>query len=147
MLKTLIRYLNVIARGLEIAISIIVLLAVIWEIIQLRDLFAQLVLETESMALFHVFLEDVLTIVIGLEFFRMLCFSDVFTVLEVLMFVLARHMIVNDTSAMENLLTVMGIVVVVLLNLYLRRSKVKKTAEEDGDLLGTLEEADEDLPA
>ncbi|MEI3339994.1 MAG: hypothetical protein V8R80_08685 [Eubacterium sp.] len=41
------------------------------------------------------------------------------TVLEVLMFCIARHMIVHDTSAVENLLTIVGIAVIFVIKKYL----------------------------
>lgn len=132
MIKKVIGSLNALARGLEIGISIIVLLAVFVQIFALRGLFVQLVVGTESMYAFHIFLNSVLTIVIGLEFFRMLCYSDASTVLEVVMFVLARHMIVNETSALENLLTVVGIGIVVLLDVLLEFWKHKRKEPKSG---------------
>ena len=41
------------------------------------------------------------------------------TVLEVLMFVVARHMIVHDTSAVENLLTIICIAIIFIIKKYL----------------------------
>ena len=132
--RKLIKYLNLFARGLEIVISVIVLFAVIIQIFSLRNLLYVFVLNTDSMRSFHTFLDNVLILVIGLEFFRMLCFTNADTVLEVVLFVLARHMIVTEASAMENLLTVIGIAIVVLLNLALKYYKTKtKERKHDGE--------------
>lgn len=131
--QKLVRYLNLFARGLEIVISIVVLFAVLVQICSLRNLLYIFVLNTDSMRAFHTFLDNVLVLVIGLEFFRMLCFTNADTVLEVVLFVLARHMIVTEASAAENLLTVLGIAVVVLLNLVLKcyKRKMKESGPED----------------
>lgn len=131
--QKLIKYLNLFARGLEIVISVIVLFAVIVQIFSLRNLLYIFVLNTDSMRSFHTFLDNVLILVIGLEFFRMLCFTNADTVLEVVLFVLARHMIVTEASAAENLLTVIGIAIVVLLNLTLKyyKTKTKERKRED----------------
>ena len=42
----------------------------------------------------------------------MLCKPDVDTILEVVMFVIVRHMVVLDTSAVENLLTIIGMAII-----------------------------------
>ena len=39
----------------------------------------------------------------------MLCKPDTDTILEVLMFVIARHMIITETSSLENLVTIVGV--------------------------------------
>lgn len=124
----LVRCLNVFARVLEIVISIIVLLAVVTQIASLPNLFYVFVLNTESMYAFHAFLDNILILVIGLEFFRMLCFTNTDTVLEVVLFVLARHMIVAESTALDNLLTVIGIAIVMVLHLALKHYK-RKTKE------------------
>ena len=89
--KRIVKYLNLFARGLEIVISVIVLFAVLIQIFSLRNLLYVFVLNTDSMRSFHTFLDNILVLVIGLEFFRMLCFTNADTVLEVVLFVLAAH--------------------------------------------------------
>jgi len=121
----LIQYLNVFARALEIAISVVVLIAVVAQLASLPTLFYVFVFHNDSMRSFHTFLDNVLILVIGLEFFRMLCFTNTDTVLEVVLFVLARHMIVAESTALDNLLTVIGIAIVMVLHLALRHYKRK----------------------
>lgn len=55
------------------------------------------------------FMESVLDIVIGIEFVKVLCKPDTKDVIEVLVFFIARFMIVHETSAAENLLAVVSI--------------------------------------
>lgn len=121
----LVQYLNVFARALEIAISVVVLVAVVTQLTSLPTLFYVFVFHNDSMRSFHTFLDNVLILAIGLEFFRMLCFTNTDTVLEVVLFVLARHMIVTESTALDNLLTVIGIAIVMALHLALRYCKRK----------------------
>jgi len=60
------------------------------------------------------FLERSLDIVIGIEFIKMLIKHSPGSSLEVLMYAIARHMVVGHESAMENLLSVCSIAVIFL---------------------------------
>lgn len=133
MIQKLVRYLNLIARGLEIAISVVVLFAVVAQFASLPTLFRVYVFGNDSMKSFHTFLDNILTLAIGLEFFRMICFSNADAVLEVILFVLAHHMLVSGTTALDNLLNVIGIAIVVLLNILLKyyKRKTNETKTED----------------
>ena len=55
----------------------------------------------------------------------MLCTTDVNTVLEVIIFVLARHLIVYELSAIDSLLTVIGIVIIFLVKKYYNQKEVE----------------------
>ncbi len=129
----LVQYLNIFARALEIAVSVAVLIAVVVQITSLPTLFYVFVFHNDSMRSFHTFLDNVLILAIGLEFFRMLCFTNTDTVLEVVLFVLARHMIVAEATALDNLLTVIGIAIVMALHLALRYYKQKNIEEKLDD--------------
>ena len=133
MSKKIVRILADIARILEIAVSVIVLSAIILQFSAVPTLFRVYVLGNDSMRSFHTFLDNILTLAIGLEFFRMVCFSDADAVLEVVLFVLAHHLLTSGTTALDNLLTVIGIAIVVLTNLLLKyfRRKIGEAEPKD----------------
>ena len=54
-------------------------------------------------------LEEALEIAIGVEFIKMLCLHTPGTILEVLLFAIARHMIVKENTAVEALLGIVAI--------------------------------------
>ena len=54
-------------------------------------------------------LDDAITLAIGAELIKMLCKHTPETVIEVLAFALARHLIVVQTTPLENLITVIAI--------------------------------------
>lgn len=58
------------------------------------------------------FLESALDLVIGIEFIKMLIKHTPGSVVEVLLFALSRHMVLEGGNAMENLLTVCAIAVI-----------------------------------
>ena len=60
---------------------------------------------------FSHFLHMALNIVIGIEFLKMLCRHNLSSVVEVLLFTVARHMVATDTSSLENLFTVIAVAV------------------------------------
>lgn len=69
------------------------------------------------------FLEQVFTVVIGVEFLKMLCRPNSDNVLETIIFLVARHMIVNSTTPLEDLLSTISIVLLCLVRRYLKRDR------------------------
>ncbi|MEE1228052.1 MAG: hypothetical protein U0K57_03705 [Lachnospiraceae bacterium] len=64
-------------------------------------------------------LEAILTIVIGTEFIKMLCKPNSENVTEVLIFLIARHMVLSHISAVDSLLSVIGITILYVLRHFL----------------------------
>ena len=114
---------------LELAVNIAVIVAVI----SLWKPFMEFVQNRESAHAFLDFLGYVLNVLIGIEFFKMLCKPDVDTVLEVVMFVIVRHMVVLETSSVENLLTIVGMAIIFAIKKFLKEPKKEKlkTVSED----------------
>ena len=76
---------------------------------------------------------QVLNVLIGIEFFKMLCKPDVDTILEVVMFVIVRHMVVLDTSAVENLLTIIGMAIIFAIKKFLKEPKSETKEKINSD--------------
>lgn len=134
MLSKLRKYWNRFSEILEHFMAALVILAIIAAIIALWEHFQSFWLHRTESGAFTDFLERVLDIIIGIELFKMLCKPRAATVLEVMMFCIARHMIVHDTSALENLLTVVGVAVIVITNKYfLSPQKTEKKEENESN--------------
>lgn len=114
---------------LERVMAVIVLIAVAVAVISLWQPFLDFWDDRFSDGAFLLFMERILNIVIGVEFFKMLCKPGAETVMEVLMFCAARHMIVHDTSALENLLTILGIAVIILVKYLLKNTGVLRAGK------------------
>ncbi|MGI6069075.1 MAG: transporter [Blautia sp.] len=108
-----------VARYAEIAFSIIILLAIASQVIPLLHELTQLSLLTLDMDFFTDFLAESLSLVVGLEFVKMLCRHTADTLVEVLMFAIARQMIVEHLSTLETLIGVLAIAVLFAIRKYL----------------------------
>ena len=118
---------------LELAVNIIIIIAVIVAVISLWKPFMEFVQNRESAHAFLDFLGYVLNVLIGIEFVKMLCKPDVDTILEVVMFVIVRHMVVLETSTVENLLTIVGMAIIFAIKKFLKepKSETKKKINSD----------------
>ena len=83
---------------LEVVLSGIVLIALLMSIVPLLNLMPGLLTDADSMEV-HTFLERALDIVIGIEFIKMLAKHSPGSVLEVLLYAIARHMMPFRTSS------------------------------------------------
>ncbi len=79
---------------------------------------------------FTEFLADILTLVVGLEFIKMLCMHTADTVIEVLMFATARQMIVEHLGAVETLIGIITIGILFAIRKFLLTEAQEKKAEE-----------------
>lgn len=112
------RWLDRLSEMLERVMAAVVIAAVAISIFALWEPFCEFWQHRTEIAAFTEFLERVLGIVIGIELFKMLCQPSMESVLEVMMFCIARHMIVHETTSLENLLTVFGVAVLVIIQNY-----------------------------
>ena len=96
---------------LEVVLSGIVLVALLMSIVPLVELMPGLLTDADSLEI-RTFLERALDIVIGIEFIKMLAKHSPGSSLEVLLYAIARHMVVGHESAMENLLSVSAIALI-----------------------------------
>ena len=76
------------------------------------------------------FVERVFTLVIGMEFLQMLCKPNNDNVIEILIFLVARHMIVGTTTPVQDLISVVSIILLSLLRAYLHDRHRKREKEE-----------------
>ena len=115
-----------IAFYLELAAAALVIILIICQVIGLAvDMFSDTgkLIDTEN---FNHFLELVLNIVVGIEFLKMLCRHSMDAVIEVLLFTLARQLIVTQHSMLEGLLCIVGIAVLFVVRKFLFVPKVDK---------------------
>lgn len=111
---------------LELVIALLVIVLILCQIIGLGvDMFSDVKSLTDSDSFTH-FLELVLNIVVGIEFLKMLCRHNMDAVIEVLLFTLARHLIVNQHSMVEGLLCIVAIAILFVVRKYLFVPKIDK---------------------
>ena len=104
---------------LELFMALIVLAAILIACCSLGSAFIEFWENRLSKEAFLVFVGYVFNILIGIEFLKMLCQPSGDTVLEVLIFLVARHMILDHTTAVENLITILSIGILFAIKKYI----------------------------
>lgn len=76
-----------------------------------------------SAGAFLEYLDAIFNVVIGIEFMKMLCRPSSSNIIEVLTFLIARHMIVQETTPLEDLLSVLSIGILFFFRRFMQRTK------------------------
>ena len=108
-----------ISRYTEIVLSIVILVVIALSGIRLiMEIAGTSILKMDT-EFFTSFLSQALSLVVGVEFVKMLCQHSAQTVVEVLMFATARQMVVEHLGPNETLLGVISIAVLFAIRKYL----------------------------
>ena len=132
--------LHEIAFYLELIAAMLVVVLIIFQTIGLGiNMFSDVGKLTDSKQFTH-FLELALNIVVGIEFLKMLCRHNMDAVIEVLLFTLARHLIVNQHSMVEGLLYIVAIAILFVVRKYLFVPKIDKVTEAEPETKEKVEQ-------
>ena len=127
---------------LEFVLALIVIALVLMEIYAMVVLFKDHIMDPNITISYSYFLERALDIVIGVEFLKMLCRHNMDSVIEVLMFAMARHLIVQNTTMVEGLICIIAVSVLFVVRKYLFVAKIDKAP----DLSSATPLSTEELP-
>lgn len=108
---------------LELIVAVLVLIGILLSIFSLvgnPEVFQLLLTDTAS---FKQYLDQIFTLVIGIEFLVMLCRPSSENVIDVIIFLVARHMIVIDTTPYQDFASVIGVAILCIVRRYLRVTK------------------------
>lgn len=115
-----------ISEILELFMAVVVVAAIVVATISLWPEFLHYWENRMSTGAFLELLEAVFNVVIGLEFVRMLCKPSSANIIEVLIFLISRHMILQTTTAVEDLLSVISIGILFLFRRFMLATKPDK---------------------
>lgn len=107
---------------LEMIVAILVLLGIILVLVGFfmdHKIFSELMGNTDT---FKHFLDRIFILVIGIEFLQMLCRPSSDNVIEVIIFLVARHMILSNTTPYQDFVSVISITVLCLVRQHLHHS-------------------------
>ena len=107
------------ARYTEIMLSIVIIIVIALSGLRLILTTAGTSVMDMDTGFFTSFLSQALSLVVGVEFVKMLCQHSAQTVVEVLMFATARQMVVEHLGPAETLLGVLSIAVLFAIRKYL----------------------------
>lgn len=119
-------YATTVCNILEIVAAVLVLVAVAFALLSLIPDLGVIWDARGSQVSFVEFLEKIFSIVIGIEFMKMLCHPDSDNVLEIMIFLIARHMIITTTTPLEDMISTISIVILCLARYFLKLQKVKE---------------------
>lgn len=108
-----------IAQFLEIVVSALVIVAICISLYTIVLGLGALAGNPTNPDGLRTFLSTAFTVIIGIEFLKMLSRHNMSSAVEVLLFAIARQMVIEHTSAMENLIMVAAIAVLFIIRKYL----------------------------
>lgn len=100
-----------VARYTEIMLSIVILIVIALAGIRLIYAITETSIMNMDIEFFTEFLANALSLVVGVEFVKMLCRHSAQTVVEVLMFATARQMVVEHMAPTQTLIGVIAIAI------------------------------------
>lgn len=125
--EKVLQWANIIETFIAILLSVVIGVLSIFLILRFKDM----VINGEAMDAFNDFLATALSLVVGVEFIKMLCRHTPETVIEVLLFAIARQLIVEHTSTFENMAGIVSIAILFAIRKYLFcHEKGDKTIED-----------------
>lgn len=131
--KTLVTFSEIVEVVLAIAVAVLLVMDIIGLLPKIGAFWAVRGDAEE----FSKLLSSVLGIVVGTEFIKMLIKPTFSNVTEVLVFLIARHVILSEATPLDNLISVISIAVLFILE-YLLKAHNEGDSGEEGGLLGDL---------
>lgn len=108
-----------VARYTEIVLSIVILIVIALSGLRLIYTTAGTSILNMDTDFFTTFLSQALSLVVGVEFVKMLCRHSAQTVVEVLLFATARQMVVEHLDPTQTLIGIIGIGILFAIRKYL----------------------------
>ena len=96
---------------LELILALIVTAIIVMQGIHLIKLVVAHVFDPAVTVQYSDFLKEALDIIVGVEFLKMLCQHSMSSVIDVLLFVLARHLVVVESTMLESLLCIISVAI------------------------------------
>ena len=126
---------HIICEVLEMIAAALMLVGILFStcsLIRNVDLFRELLLDPSS---FRGYMDQIFMLVIGIEFLVMLCKPNSENVIEVLIFLVARHMIVGETTPYQDFVSVVSVALLCVVRRYLRINNEKRDEKKAAGIL------------
>ena len=123
------KFLNKMANYVEFVIAIALITVIAILLVQMLFENINIFINNGSID-FSVFLANLLNLIIGVEFTRMLCRHSAVTIIEVLMFATAKQIIVSNSSVYGTFLGIISIGILLIVRRYLLPAKSESEHEK-----------------
>lgn len=130
MLEKVRGYVKVACDIIEFVVAVLTLIAIV--LVTLRAIPAMMeVFATPGTDSLMTFLQEIFVVIIAIEFIKMLCKPNASNVIEVLVFVVSRHMIISDSTPLQDLLSIIGVAILLFMDFFIKyKIKEKKLRTE-----------------
>lgn len=118
----------IIAQTLELILALVVVAALLIVLLQIPSLLAMLWASPNK---FSTFLEKIFEVIIGIEFLKMLYRHDLDSVVEVLLFAVARSLIIEHMPIYFTLCGIVAIAILFVIRKFLFVSAIDKHSEDE----------------
>lgn len=108
-----------VAQLLEILVGVILIAAIVLSLASVVLGLGELARDLGDPDAFQTFLALAFNVIIGIEFLKMLCRHNMSSAVEVLLFAIARQMVIEHTTPVENLLMVTAIAILFAIRKFL----------------------------
>ncbi|MCR5547068.1 MAG: hypothetical protein K6F30_11415 [Lachnospiraceae bacterium] len=133
MLEKVREYVKIACDIIEFIVAILTLIAIV--VVAVRAI--PVIMEgfstpgTESLM---TFLQEIFVIIIAIEFIKMLCKPNAANVIEVLVFVVSRHMIISESTPLEDLISIIGVGILLFMDFFIKYKVREKYQDENKEL-------------
>ena len=128
MLDIIRKYVHIVCEVIELFFAMLVGLALVVAVVRFVPELGSYMAGYHGTDMFLEVLEEIFSLVVGIEFIKMLCKPNTDNVIEALVFLVARHMIIVTNSAIDNLFSIISIAILFLVKAFIHDQKRKHRA-------------------
>ena len=128
MLDKIREYVKVACDVMEFIVAALTFFAIILVTIRAVPLLVH-VFSTPGTDSLMTFLQEIFVVIIAIEFIKMLCKPSAGNVIEVLVFVVSRHMIISESTPLEDLLSIIGVAILLSMD-FVMKYQIRKNKEK-----------------
>lgn len=125
----LIRFLAKLGRYVELCLAILIIVVIILSALQLIYKLTHIHIFDMDSDFFMLFLSRTLTLVVGIEFIKMLCEHNADNIVDVLLTAITRQMVVEHLDSMQTLIGVIAVAILYATKKFLIKSMKQKKAK------------------
>ena len=119
MLDKIRKYIHIVCEVIELFFALLVGLALVVAVVRFVPEIGSYTAGYHGTDMFLEVLEEIFSLVVGIEFIKMLCKPNTDNVIEALVFLVARHMIIVTNSAIDNLFSIISVTIQTFSYLYM----------------------------
>ncbi|MBD5105944.1 MAG: hypothetical protein HDT41_03030 [Lachnospiraceae bacterium] len=127
------KYIQKICEILELIVAVFVVIGILLSVFSFLKDFQIFRDVMNSTSAFKYYLDNIFVIVIGIEFLKMLCRPTSDNVMEILIFLVARHVTVDTTTTYENFVAVISVAILCIVRRYLHVMEKKDSSSDMED--------------